>query len=66
MFDLILYCLLTKDTTFQEAVAELSSQVKKKSHALGEAARKVGDMRQTLDCTWTIVQKTGSGLGAPR
>ena len=40
--------------------------MKKKSHALGEAARKVGDMRQTLDCTWTIVQKTGSGLGAPR
>ena len=44
-------------------MAELSSQLKKKGHELSEAHRKVGDMRETLDCTWSIVQKSG-GAGA--
>ena len=42
-------------------MAELSSQLKKKGHELSEAHRKVGDMRETLDCTWSIVQKSGGG-----
>ena len=48
----------------QEAVAELNSLVKKKGHELSEANRKVDDMVETLDCTWSVVQKsTGAGAG---
>ena len=48
----------------QEAVAELNSLVKKKGHEASEANRKVDDMVETLDCTWSVVQKsTGAGAG---
>ena len=48
----------------QEAVAELNSLVKKKGHEASEANRKVDDMVETLDCTWSVVQKSaGAGLG---
>ena len=36
--------------------------VKKKGHEVSEANRKVDDMVETLDCTWSVVQKS-AGLG---
>ena len=41
----------------------MSVQVKKKSHELSEANRKVEDMRETLDCTWSILQKMAPSSG---
>ena len=46
-------------------MAELNSLVKKKGHEVSEANRKVDDMVETLDCTWSVVQKSaGVGGGA--
>ena len=33
--------------------------LKKKTHELDESTRKFNDLKETLDCTWTIIQKTG-------
>ena len=33
--------------------------LKKKTHELNESTRKFNDLKETLDCTWTIIQKTG-------
>lgn len=43
----------------KEAVRELGSVLKKKTHELNESTRKFNDLKETLDCTWTIIQKTG-------
>lgn len=43
----------------KEAVRELGSMLKKKTHELNESTRKFNDLKETLDCTWTIIQKTG-------
>ena len=43
----------------QEAARELGSLLKKKTHELSESTRKFNDLKETLDCTWTIIQKTG-------
>eukprot|EP00092_Neocalanus_flemingeri_P004593 GFUD01004944.1.p1 GENE.GFUD01004944.1~~GFUD01004944.1.p1 ORF type:complete len:756 (+),score=168.58 GFUD01004944.1:860-3127(+) len=43
----------------KEAVSELGSMLKKKTHELKESTRKFHDLKETLDCTWTIIQKTG-------
>jgi len=40
---------------------ELTSQLKKQSHELSQQAKKHGELRQTLDCTWSIIQKTSQG-----
>ena len=45
----------------QEAVTELSSQLKKKTHELVETSKKLTEVRETLDCTWTVIQKRGGG-----
>ena len=38
--------------------------MKKKGHEASEANRKVDDMVETLDCTWSVVQRSaGAGLG---
>ena len=47
----------------QEAVTELSSQLKKKSHDLVETSKKLAELRETLDCTWSLVQRAGGGGG---
>ena len=47
------------DDKQQEAARELGSLLKKKSHELSESTRKFSDLKETLDCTWTIIQKTG-------
>ena len=44
-------------------MTELSSQLKKKSHEVVETNRKVREVRETLDCTWSLVQKAGGGGG---
>ena len=33
--------------------------LKKKTHELNESTRKFNDLKETLDCTWSIIQKTG-------
>ena len=33
--------------------------LKKKTHELDESTRKFNDLKETLDCTWSIIQKTG-------
>jgi len=43
----------------KEAVSQLGSMLKKKTHELNESTRKFNDLKETLDCTWTIIQKTG-------
>jgi len=43
----------------KEAARELGSLLKKKTHELSESTRKFSDLKETLDCTWTIIQKTG-------
>jgi len=43
----------------KEAVSELGSMLKKKTHEIDESSRKFNDLKETLDCTWTIIQKTG-------
>ena len=48
---------------FQEAVTELTSQLKKKNHELLETSRKLSDVRESLDCTWSLVQKTAGRGG---
>ena len=47
--------------TLQEAVTELSSQLKKKNHDLVETKKKLGEVRETLDCSWSLVQRKGGG-----
>jgi len=43
----------------KEAARELGALLKKKTHELSESTRKFNDLKETLDCTWTIIQKTG-------
>ena len=45
-------------------MAELSSQLKKRSHELREANRKVEDIRATLDCSWSLAQKNAASTAA--
>ena len=45
-------------------MSELSSKLKKTGHELSEAHRKVEDMRQTLDCSWSLLQKYSGTSGA--
>ena len=42
-------------------MTELSSQLKKKTHELLETSRKLSEVRESLDCTWSLVQKTAGG-----
>lgn len=48
---------------FKEAVTELSSQLKKKNHELLETSRKLSEVGESLDCTWSLVQKTAGRCG---
>ena len=44
-------------------MTELSSQLKKKNHELLETSRKLSEVRQSLDCAWSLVQKSAGGGG---
>ena len=46
-------------------MTELSSQLKKKNHELLETSRKLSEVRESLDCTWSLLQKSAGGGGSP-